>query len=51
MPHKLDRVGYAPVRNPDADDGLFKAGGKRQAVYALKTLSVSEQIRAARLVG
>jgi hypothetical protein len=48
IPHKLDRVGYAPVRNPDATDGLFKIAGKRQAVYAMKTLSLSEQITAAR---
>jgi hypothetical protein len=51
MPHKLERIGYVPVRNPDADDGLFKVNGKRQAVYALKTLSLAEQIKAARLVG
>lgn len=51
MPHKLERVGYVPVRNPDADDGLFKIAGKRQAVYAAKTLSVADQIKAARLVG
>lgn len=50
MPHKLERVGYVPVRNPDADDGLFKVGGKRQAVYALKSLNLAEQIKAARLV-
>ena len=34
LPHKLERVGYVPVRNPDADDGLFKLHGRRQAVYA-----------------
>lgn len=51
MPHKLERVGYVPVRNPDADDGLFKICGKRQAVYASKNLALSEQIRAARLIG
>lgn len=50
MPHKLERVGYAPVRNPDAEDGLFKVNGKRQVVYAMKMLPLSEQVRAARLV-
>ena len=50
IPHKLERIGYAPVRNPDADDGLFKVGGKRQAIYAINSLSVSEQIKAARSV-
>lgn len=51
MPHRLDRVGYVPVRNPDATDGLFKIDGKRQAVYALRLLSLAEQVRAARAVG
>jgi hypothetical protein len=50
MPHKLERVGYVPARNPDADDGLFKIGGKRAAVYAMRTLPVNEQIRAARKI-
>lgn len=50
IPHKLERIGYVPVRNPDADDGLFKIAGKRQAVYAIKSLAFSEQIKAARLV-
>lgn len=48
MPHRLERVGYVPVRNPDADDGLFKLGGKRQVVYAQRRLPLAEQIRAAR---
>jgi hypothetical protein len=50
LPHKLERVGYVPVRNPDADDGLFKIEGKRQAVYANKRVELSMQIRAARQV-
>jgi hypothetical protein len=50
MPHKLERIGYVPVRNPDADDGLFKLAGKRQTVYAIKSLTLAEQIKAARLV-
>jgi hypothetical protein len=48
IPHRLERVGYVPVRNPDADDGLFKIAGRRQAVYAKRQLTVAEQIRAAR---
>lgn len=48
LPHKLERVGYVPVRNPDADDGLFKLRGKRQAVYAKRLLVLAEQIRAAK---
>ena len=50
MPHKLERVGYVPVRNPDAEDGLFKIAGKRQTVYASKKLSLAEQVKAARAV-
>lgn len=50
MPHKLERVGYVPVRNPDADDGLFKICGKRQAVYASKKLTLADQIKAARQI-
>ncbi|MGI4776608.1 MAG: primase-helicase family protein [Janthinobacterium lividum] len=50
VPHKLERVGYVPVRNPDAEDGLFRIAGKRQQVYAQRLLSVSEQIRHARAV-
>lgn len=51
LPHKLERVGYVPVRNPDADDGLFKLRGKRQAIYALRSLTLADQVRAARRVG
>ena len=50
LPHKMERVGYVPVRNPDADDGLFKIGGRRQVIYANRTLTTADQIRAARLV-
>ena len=49
VPHKLERVDYVPVRNPDADDGLFKIGKRRQTVYASDTLRrLAEQVRAAR---
>ena len=50
LPHKMERVGYVPVRNPDASDGLFKLGDRRQAVYAKRTLSPADQIRAARQI-
>jgi Family of unknown function (DUF5906) len=48
LPHKLERVGYAPVRNPDAEDGLFRLRGRRQSVYAKRSLALAEQVRAAR---
>jgi hypothetical protein len=51
IPHRLERCGYEPVRNPTAQDGLWKVG-KRQAVYAKASLPLREQIRAAeQLVG
>jgi hypothetical protein len=50
LPHRLERVGYVPVRNPDADDGLFKVAGRRQAIYARRSLPLAEQVRAARKV-
>jgi hypothetical protein len=49
VPHRLDKCGYVSVRNPDAQsDGLWRVGGKRQAIYAKKTLPVRDQIAAAR---
>ena len=50
LPHKLERVDYVPVRNPDADDGLFKLQGKRQAIYAQRALTLADQVRAARML-
>ena len=37
-----------PVRKDAAADGLWRIAGKRQAVYAKKTLSVQERLAAAR---
>jgi hypothetical protein len=49
IPHRLETAEYIPIRNPDARaDGLWKIGGKRQAVYARINLSVADQIAAAR---
>lgn len=47
IPHRLDSVGYVPVRNQNAQDGLWKIAGKRQTVYALRELSTREKIAAA----
>ena len=47
IPHKLERCGYVPVRNTDRLDGLWIIGGKRQAVYAQRTLSLHDQFAAA----
>jgi hypothetical protein len=31
--HRLEACGYEAVRNPDAENGLWRVSGKRQAVY------------------
>jgi hypothetical protein len=48
IPHRLESCGYVPVRNPDANDGLWKIGARRQAVYALTQLALCDQLAAAR---
>ena len=48
IPHRMERCRYVPVRNPDADDGLWKLEGKRQAVYAKASMSLRDQIAAVR---
>jgi hypothetical protein len=42
--HRMDDCGYEPVRNRDAQDGLWKIRGKRQAVYARKELSPRDRL-------
>jgi hypothetical protein len=46
IPHRLERCGYVPVRNPDAADGLWKIADRRQAVYAKSSLSPRDRIAA-----
>lgn len=48
IPHRFEKCGYAPIRNDTADDGLWKIRGRRQVVYAKATLSIADQIGAAR---
>jgi hypothetical protein len=47
IPHRMEKCGYVPVRNPYANDGLWKIWGKRQAVYGRSSLSQQEQVAAA----
>jgi len=47
IPHRLESAGYTPVRNAGADDGLWKVGKRRQAIYARKDKSERERIGAA----
>ena len=48
IPHRLEKCGYTPVRNPDAQDGLWKVNNRRQAIYAKRELSLPSQVAAAR---
>jgi hypothetical protein len=43
----MEAVGYVPVRNPDAKDGLWRICDRRQVVYSKMDLTVAEQIDAA----
>lgn len=52
IPHRLEKCGYVPVRNPDdTHDGQWRIESKRQTVYASNRLSVRDQIAAARALG
>jgi hypothetical protein len=53
IPHRLQECGYVKVRNPDAEDGLWRIYGKRQAIYARADLPLRDQLvaAAAKLVG
>jgi Family of unknown function (DUF5906) len=47
IPHRFEECGYTPVRNPDAEDGLWKLKDRRQVVYARKSLSFKDRLGAA----
>ncbi len=47
IPHRLERCGYAPVRNEAAADGLWKVRQRRMAIYAKTELPQRERLRAA----
>jgi hypothetical protein len=47
IPHRMEKRGYVPVRNAAAEDGLWKAAGRRQVIYAQSTMPLADQIRAA----
>lgn len=50
VPHRMEEGNYVPVRNPSAVSGLWVVGGKRQVIYARKSLSLRDQIYAAQLI-
>lgn len=47
IPHRLEQVGYEPVRSDTAKSGLWVVGGKRQVVYARRELPQRGRMRAA----
>ena len=47
VPHRLESLGYTAVRNPTADDGMWRIDGRRQVIYAKVDLPVPERLRAA----
>jgi hypothetical protein len=48
IPHRLEKCGYVPVRNPDASDGLWKINGRRQTAYGKTAIPLCAQIQAIR---
>jgi hypothetical protein len=47
IPHRFEACGYTPVRNPDADDGLWAINGRRQVIYARYNLGFKDRLSAA----
>ena len=44
-PHRMERVGYVPIRNAAApSDGAWKVNRRRQVVYARRELTVSDRL-------
>jgi hypothetical protein len=50
IPHRLEACGYVAVRNPGAKDGLWKALGKRQVIYAKAELVLRDRIAEAQQI-
>jgi hypothetical protein len=48
IPHGLETAGYVPFRNPNAKDGLWKVGQRRNAIYVKQTLTIRERSEAAK---
>lgn len=47
VPHRMEAVGYVPVRYDGAKDGLWKVGGRRQVIYGSANLSARDRFIAA----
>ncbi len=50
IPHRLESVGYEPIRNDGAKDGRWVIDGRRQVVYAKTSLSIRDRHLAARKI-
>ena len=48
VPYRMEACGYVTVHNPNPTDGRWRVAEKRQAIYALATLSQRDRIIAAR---
>jgi hypothetical protein len=46
IPHRLESAGYVRFRNSASTDGLWKLKGRRQAVYALDSLTSYDRLAA-----
>jgi hypothetical protein len=47
IPFRFEACGYVPVRNETAKDGLWVISGKRQVIYAKRTMAPRDQVIAA----
>jgi hypothetical protein len=47
IPFRLEKVGYVPVRNPDAKSGLWRIDSVRQIIYGKTSLSIHDRYAAA----
>jgi hypothetical protein len=45
--HRMAEIGYIPIRNPDAKDGLWSINGRRQVIYAPIGLPPAERLEQA----
>jgi hypothetical protein len=46
IPHRFEDCGYTPVRNPGADDGLWRIQGRREVVYGPASLAPKARLAA-----
>jgi hypothetical protein len=47
MPHRMERCGYTPCRNPNSERGSWTIEGKKWTLYARDELSRADQLKAA----